>query len=130
MAKVGKTMTAMIYEQCTLVTLPFIPPALSTNVNTICHKTGLQCKAHHSVQWSHFSFQTRSIMEPQRETGMKLPSNRLMLQCESHYVILGRGNGGDIYENLASYCQSEEAKRRSFEGRCYVAKCVTLCVTA
>ena len=67
-ANVGKTMTAMIYERCTLVTLPFIPLPPLANVNT---EAAVQvCTPVHSPQ---VSYQTTfiSIAHWKEERGLQ-----------------------------------------------------------
>ena len=66
-AIVGKTMTAMIYERCTLVTLPFIPLPPLANVNT---EAAVQVCTVHSPQ---VSYQTTfiSIAHWKEERGLQ-----------------------------------------------------------
>ena len=71
-ANVGKTMTGMIYERCTLVTLPFIPLPPLANVNT---EAGVQvCTPVHSPQ---VSYQTTfiSIANWKEERGLQNSSD-------------------------------------------------------
>ena len=72
-ANVGKTMTAMIYERCTLVTLPFIPLPPLPNVNT---EAAVQvCTPVHSPQ---VSYQTTfiSIANWKEENNSDIDENR------------------------------------------------------
>lgn len=97
-AIVGKTMTAMIYERCTLVTLPFIlPPTPTRNVNTICHKAKLQCKANPSLVAIFLpnKIHHHGEMEATQRTEML----RDILNCNNNRVILGNGNDSEIDEH-------------------------------